>query len=388
MKRGGWLIVIAVAMACLGGAYWWSNPADSTADESAAEVATLPVAGGAASAAVAGASASAVLSGRALLEARYNRAAQSYNTYRDSTRYPPTSRLMRDHADQEKPFAPIADERQLHTGSGKVAKGIKLRTSQERFYLSGSEAVDFKLEAVDDDGNRLPLSVRRSTVFNVEESPSGSSLRQVSLPFTDDGAGGDVQAKDSVYTARFTPATQGFADYLGTIRLSAQISVQGEDGEVSFDVVYTGGTPAVWLGAREALEKGSLSFYLKAKVTTAGRYVISGRVYDANGTPFALVQFNDEVQSGITEFKLQLFGALIKDMNPVFPLRLVDVDGFLLKPDVFPDRSMLTRQPGTVVTTALYKNEQFSSDEWSSEERTRYLNELRQDLLKAEDALK
>lgn len=84
------------------------------------------------------------------------------------------------------------------------------------------------------------------------------------------------------------------------------------------------------------------------------RCVVSGRVDDANGVPFALVQFNDEVATGSREFKLQVFGALVLDKRPAFPLRLRDVDGFLLIPDKFPDRATMARQPGVVHTSANY----------------------------------
>ena len=114
---------------------------------------------------------------------------------------------------------------------------------------------------------------------------------------------------------------------------------------------------------------------------------MTGRVYDASGKPFALVQFNDEVPAGVTEFKLPLFGALVRDKAPIFPLRLVDVDGFLLRPDSFPDRSMMARQAGVVYTTSRYSLDRFSSAEWTSEERERYLKEYGRDMQEAKDRI-
>jgi hypothetical protein len=107
--------------------------------------------------------------------------------------------------------------------------------------------------------------------------------------------------------------------------------------------------------------------------------VVSGRIYDAAGNPFALLQFNDEVGAGAREFRLQLFGALIRDRNPAFPLTLRDVEAFLLMPDTFPDRLMMPRQPGVVHTSASYAATRFSPDEWTSEERERYLAEYARD---------
>ena len=203
------------------------------------------------------------------------------------------------------------------------------------------------------------------------------------MPFTDNGVGPDIKAADGKYSARLNPAAQGFANYSGTIRLLAQVTANGEQGVAYFDVVYSPAVPATWLGVREAVDAGSLTFYLRAQVQIAGRYVVSGRVYDANGAPFALMQFNDQVAAGTTEFKLQVFGALLLDKNPPFPLRLVDVEGFLLRPDTFPDRYMMARQTGLVHTSSRYGMDRFSPAEWSSQERSRYLDEYGRDMQEA-----
>lgn len=84
------------------------------------------------------------------------------------------------------------------------------------------------------------------------------------------------------------------ADYAGTIRVQVQRNQEGPQGLLNFDLVYEPQMPAVWLdGAREALQAGSLAFYLKANVAQPGRCVMSARVDDANGRPFALLGFND-----------------------------------------------------------------------------------------------
>ena len=118
-----------------------------------------------------------------------------------------------------------------------------------------------------------------------------------------------------------------------------------------------------------------MSIYLKVKVNTTGRYIATGLLDDANGQPFALLRFNEELSEGDQEIKLQLFGALVHDKNPKFPLTLRDVEAFLLIPDVHPDRAMLPRRPGVVHKTGHYSIGSFSDQEWASEERDRYLAE-------------
>lgn len=314
-----------------------------------------------------------------LWRGRYERAEQIYASYRDATRYPHDSRPISEHPDQIRPFAPIAEELSLRGANGEPVKGIRLRTTQERVFLSGAESVRFTIAAVDESGKSLALIIRNASAQSIPDSRTPIRVVQTPVAFSDDGAGADDLAGDGVYAARLTPATQGFANHAGTIRLLAEVASEAQQGVAHFDVVYSPDVPATWAGVREALEAGSLNFYLKAQVRVAGRYVVSARVDDANGQPFALLQFNEEVAAGIREFRLQVFGALVLDKSPAFPLRLRDVDGFLLIPDKFPDRATMARQAGVVHTSARYAREQFSAAEWSSEERGRYLAEYGKD---------
>ena len=315
----------------------------------------------------------------ALWRGRYERAEQTYASYRDATRYPYDSRPMTEHPDQVRPFAPIAEELKLRNANGDTVKGIRLRTTQERVFLSGAESVKFSVAAVDDNDRSLPLVIRNAQAQSIPDTRTPIKLVQTNVVFSDDGAGADDASGDGIYSGRLTPATQGFQSFGGTIRLLVEMAVDGQQGVAHFDVVYTPDVPATWAGVREALEAGSLNFYLKANVRLGGRYVVSARVDDANGVPFALLQFNDEVAAGSREFKLQVFGALVLDKSPSFPLRLRDVDGFLLVPDKFPDRATMARQTGVVHVSAVYSKSRFSSAEWSSEERQRYLTEYGKD---------
>ena len=315
----------------------------------------------------------------ALWRARYARAEQTYASYRDATRYPHDSRPMSEHPDQVRPFAPITEELKLLNNKGEPVKGVRLRTSQERVFLSGADTVRFAIQAVDENNLPLPLTIRNASARTMADGGTPVKLVQASLNFTDNGSGADDLAGDGNYTARLSPAAQGFERYNGSIRTLAEVTANGQQGMVQFDVIYTPDVPATWGSVREAVEAGSLNFYMKLNVRVPGRYVVSGRVDDANGVPFALVQYNEELTAGVREVRLQVFGALIRDKNPSFPLRLRDVDGFLLIPDTFPDRAMLARQPGVLHTSARYALDRFSPNEWTSEERERYLTEYGKD---------
>ena len=322
-----------------------------------------------------------------LWQQRYVRAEQTYIGYRDATRYPPESRPLDEHPDQVRPFQPITEDVALRDASGKPAKGVRLRTTQERVFLAGTESAMFTIEALDESGRPVPLVINRSAAQTMPDSSALITLIRADVPFADNGAAPDEAAGDSKFSARLTPAVQGFAGYSGTIRLLVEVNANGETGLVPFDVIYVPAVPATWAGVREVLEEGSLNFYLKAQVKTPGRYVASGRVYDAKGVPLALLQFNDVVAAGPAEFKLSLAGVLVRDRNPAFPLRLVDVEGFLLQPDTFPDRAMMPRQAGVAHESQRYDVNAFSNAEWQSEERARYLAEYGRDLQRALDEM-
>ena len=389
---GLWAAIAALAV--LLGWRWYAAEAQSSAEVQSASASTLSSQAAHSTAALpAGASpfTAAGLAARqqqlALWQQRYSRAEQVYNSYRDATRYPPESRPIDEHPDQVRPFDPVVEELPLRDASGKPLKDLRLRTTQERVFASGAESSRFTIEATDAGGRAVPIQVQRSAAQTIPDSKTLINIIQANVPFTDDGMGADEVAGDGKYSGRLAPASQGFAAHSGTIRVLVQLSANGEQGVAAFDLVYTPAVPATWAGVREAPEEGGLNFYLKAQVKTAGRYVASARIYDANGMPFALLQFNEEVGAGPAEFKLPLAGALIHDRQPTFPLQLVDVEGFLLLPDTFPDRAMMPRQAGVVHSSRRYDLDSCSSAEWQSEERDRYLAEYGRDVKEALDAM-
>jgi hypothetical protein len=385
------VLALCSAVAVLGAWYLWLGDEPSlqatTAASADATAVASPLAGGDTGTGAGGGfsgplSAEGLRNRQAQLvlwRGRYERAEQTYANYRDATRYPHESRPLAENPDQIRPFAIVSEENKLRNAKGEPVKGLKLRTTQEKVFASGADTVKLTLEAVDDTGQTQPLTISSASAQSVAETKVLAQAIQTSLPFDDQGQGADSAANDGTYSARLNPSQQGFANYAGTIRVLVQFSAKGEQGVAHFDVVYNPDVPATWAGVREAVEAGALNFYLKAQVIKPGRYVVSARVDDANGQPFALLQFNDEVAAGAREFKMHVFGALIHDKRPVFPLRMRDVEGFLLYADKYPDRAMMARQPGLVHTSGRYSMESFSSTEWTSEERDRYLAEYAKD---------
>jgi hypothetical protein len=326
---------------------------------------------------------------RALWRQRLERAQRTLDSYREATRYPHDSRPLAEHPDQVRPFEPITTERPLRQPGGPAIDGLMLRTTQERVYSQGDESVLFTVAAVDGEGRTLPLQVPRAMAHEGATGLRPSRITPVPVQFTDDGRGGDAVSGDGVLSFRLQPVRDGFGELDGVIRVELALQAGDNPGYTYFDVIHAPAAPALWGSvAREAVEAGSLNLYLPVQVLQPGRYVVSGRIDDANGRPVALLNFNDELAAGPAEFRLQLFGRLLRDTQPAFPLALRDVEAFLLKPDVFPDRALMPRRAGLVHRTKEYPLVAFSTAEWNSEERNRYLTEYTKDVREAEDQLK
>ncbi len=317
----------------------------------------------------------------ALWQSRYDLASEIYDNYRKQTAYPFESRPAREHPDQLYPNQPIVEDRKLKNPGEKASQNIRLKTSQERVHVAGNESVLFTVAAFDENNTPLPISFTRAVAFDPPREGKPSRRNPAALAINDRALSGDLAADDFTYSVRYAPNEQGYANHSGLIRIELNVAIAEQTGFLYFDIYYSPEAPAIWAGkVREALERGSLNFYLPIEVRTEGRFVVTGRVDDAKGQPFALVTFNDELGKGAKEIKLNLFGKLLVDEAPTFPLTLRDVDGFLLIPDADPDRALMQRLQGKQHVTRSYALSSFSEAEWDSEERRRYLEEYGKDV--------
>ena len=312
---------------------------------------------------------------------------QTYCNSASGTRYPESSRPVSEHPDQIYPNAPVTEANAMRTGGNGTDPAIQIQTSQSRVFMASGEAAAFSVRAVDTSGTPLPLVITRAVAQGLTFKGARPTT-QIAIPFADDGRGADAVVGDGAFGAILAPAQTGLAGFNGTIRTEVRYTVNGKSGFVLFDVIYTPELPAVWSGpVREAVEDGSLVYYLKADVRVAGRYIVHGRVDDAKGKPFALATFNDTLPSGPAEVKLVVFGKLMRDEEAALPLTLRDVDGFLLKEDTDPDRALMPRLEGKVLTGKPHPLKAFSDAEWQSEERTRHLEEFSKDVALAQGAI-
>ena len=324
----------------------------------------------------------------ALWQQRLQRAQQTLAAYQASTRYPFDSRPAGEHPDQWQPHPVVSGDYPLRMPGTGVVPNLRVHTTQQRVFATGADTVTFTVSASDDNGAPLPLRVVSSVAHSPQDTGGGKAAPLapvVTLPFVDDGSQGDLQAGDGVFTGRLDPQAQGFGNFAGMIRTELVVQSGEQQGYVAFDVVYSPQVPATWTGpVRDVVQDGSLDFVLAANVVQPGRYVITGRVDDAAGKPVALVTFNNELGTGAQQVPLQVYGRLLRDQKPAFPLVLHDVEGFLLRPDTYPDRALMPARDGPVATSRKYSLALFSDAAWSSDETQRYVAEFGKDVAQAQ----
>jgi hypothetical protein len=318
---------------------------------------------------------------RQLWEKRLERARFTYDSYVESTRYPPESRPIKEHPDQVYPAAP---ERTQPLAKGQ--RDISLRLKQDKIFVAGDEVVRFFVGCENANTHQpLPCEVYSAIAHEAPHMMAAEQLSAVPVDFNDSGRLGDEVAGDATWTASFQPARQGFAMFEGTLRVEFRVRTSGSaEGGAFFDIVFTAAPPATFTGkVREVVEQGSLQLYVGLQVRKPGRYVMAGRVDDESGIPFAYVSFNEELEAGAREVKFTVFGLLLRTESPAFPLKLRDVEGFLLREQGDPDRELVKSLTGYIHTTQEYPLDRFSPAEWTSEERERYLAELGKDVNEA-----
>jgi len=305
----------------------------------------------------------------------------TYCSYLQQSRYPHTSRPAAQHPDQLYPNQPVRESTPLRGDGGDSDPAVLVQTMQSRVYLAAGETVAFSLRAVDAHGAAVPLVVTRALAQGMAVQ-GARPAPHVTLAFSrDDG---------DDWRATFAPHGGALAGFHGTIRSEVRFAAAGRAGVVLFDVIYSPELPAMWSGApREAIGPDALEFTLPLDVRLPGRYVVSGRIDDALGRPFALASFNERLGQGTQAVVLRVHGKLLHDAGPgpALPLVLRDVEGYLLRENADPDRLLLARREGPVLVSRTLSLAGVPDHAWQSEERSRYLAEYAKDRMAARERL-
>ncbi|MBK8258151.1 MAG: hypothetical protein IPK82_36480 [Polyangiaceae bacterium] len=293
--------------------------------------------------------------------ARRARAEFTLGSYLDWAQYPPHSRPARERPDRMMPVRGRRRSLPL-AGSEGGTDSARVILWQSRSHVAGAENVGFAI-ACERDGAPLPCAVS-SAVATPELAGGPQPSPVVFVP--------DPKHIGAAYTLDFHPDVEGFHAYTGPIGVTALVTAGAETQTASFVFEYTSDPPATFTGRfTEAMNHGSLSICAGLLVRETGRYLFEARVADAEGTRFAFVTADVNLAAGPGEACFVLFGKLVLDENAAAPFTLLDVEGFVLLEEAFPDRHTVPALPGNVYTTHFYADTSFSSDEWESAAKTR-----------------
>lgn len=276
-------------------------------------------------------------------------AIEALEHYRAVTQYPFNSRPADEHADA---MTLGGAERRL---PGRTADAPTLVLTQDRLFVVGDEQVKLHIDSE-------PPGACALVAAHLRAPPD------LPVVFRDDGSG---RFSASVQPSQLPQFERD------TVRIECELRCAGQPRTAFFDVKFSPVAPASFSGAySDELENGSLRFDVTVNVQQPGHYLITGRVDDASHTGLALVQFNDELTAGEHRVPLTVFGKLVVDRAPAFPLVLRDLEGARLNEHGAPDRVFMAPQLGAQHRSRMYGLEVFSTQSWDSEQKRRYLGRL------------
>lgn len=307
---------------------------------------------------------------------RIEHAQVTLDTYLAWARYPPESRPLSEHPDRQTTDYSQANKQFFVRKNGVKRTDVYVKKTQSHAFVVGDEKIRLEVSC-ENQGQVLPC-----TIGGAEASVVGApGATPVSVRFTDDGLDGDEKAGDSVFTATLQPGTTSLAGKDARIGVAVWLNYQTDQGQVFFQFDYTAAEPARFTGkVTEAIENGSLALYLEFDVRNAGRYALAARADDAGGTGFGYLEHIGPLTTGLVKVRFVVFGKLIKDQKVSAPFKVRDLNGFLLKEDVNPDREVIKDTKGVFHTTKAYADGDFSDAEWQSDDKKRHVDEYTKDL--------
>ncbi|MFI5297345.1 MAG: choice-of-anchor X domain-containing protein [Polyangiales bacterium] len=257
--------------------------------------------------------------------------------------------------------------------SGNRDGKVLIEQRQDRLYLSPGQTAVAMIYAT---AGKAPVAIQVTRSEMQREPADGGPPPVVgTVTFHDDGVAPDEISGDGISSGLVTPPTDGIP---GSLTLFVDLQANGEKGTLNFQFVMTAPPPATFTQtARDALEDGSIAFYVGINVQKAGLYEIVGRVYDAHGGAIAYLRYMDQLTTDAKEVRLLAFGKLLIDEGAVPPLYLRDVEGHRMVIGDYPDRELMADWLGPY-KSANYDVKQLSDKDYDGPDKQQRINALNQ----------
>ncbi|HMX58534.1 MAG TPA: hypothetical protein PKE49_18545 [Leptospiraceae bacterium] len=211
----------------------------------------------------------------------------------------------------------------------------------------------------------------------------------------DDGANGDEKAGDHIYTITVRPTSQDWGDMF----LEAEFKVAGFKHVQRADFFSTPHKTAEFQsGIRDANRNGQLVVSVPVNVFKAGYYKFDANLVqkEDDHQPVASASWEGDLTPGAQTIDIQFFGKVIKDQKLNGPYVVKNLRGMRNNSPVTPSMLKNAIASGKPIgpqqhkeplqeymepyagdySTQAYRADDFSSDEWQSEEKDRRIKYL------------
>ncbi len=292
--------------------------------------------------------------------------------YRARTRYAPGSgRLGEGSVDLLEPNRRYETPRPIEATLGRGADGrVTYLLDVDAFYYTGDEVAEIALRVRRGDEVQ-PVVIRRAVA--IAEDASGPVGEEEPLRFRN-------TAEDP--TAELDLA-DAFADHHGPIRIEAEFEWEpGQREETSLRIFTTPvvGIPAEFTGRDDDfVQGGSLVVEVGVDVFEPGFYRIEANLFSVASEPVAFGTFKGELAPGRQRVPISFFGLVLHDASTPGPYEVRHLRGYLFRDAAYPDRLRMRDATHTHRTRA-WDLAQFSTDEYTSEHKTRMIELLEADV--------
>jgi hypothetical protein len=258
----------------------------------------------------------------------------------------------------------------LHHKDGSVDVGVQVLFSGDRFQLFGDDTIHATFSVFKHDAPIAVniLAVRARAVEPNSHRPLGP---ETPLAMT--------ETAPHLFSTSFRATGTSLSNHHGFIDLEVLFDVgDGWPGVATLDLFYQEAqqAPARFTGeVREELRDGSLHLWLGVDVIEAGWYAIDANVFDAAGTPTAMLAARLDLPRGHAEVPLTVFGRVVREENAQAPFKLVNLRGARMLVGQDPDRKLMADGPD--YQTRAYALADFSDAEyWDAQKEQRIRNLL------------
>ncbi len=275
---------------------------------------------------------------------------------RHKARFPPTSRRIEDNVD---PIVATRAVKERLSPPGQGRKPTLVVFSSSLSYEAPSPVILFA-KFIRDPQDWVPRP--DAEIAGELRNDDGALVAEVEL--RDDGQERDIEARDGVFTARFTPAAEDLDQWNGLIRVKLYGETADGDRRSATTRFYYGVPSAKLTGYyRDELVHGHLQVLAEVEVRETGEYRLEATLSGSQGL-IAWAESTVPLEPGVGYIPLTFWGLALREANQPGPYQLssIALANVTYKPPQLNDAI------GTTYQTAPYAPQDFSAERYNDRE--------------------